>query len=62
MRVVSIGFEIVDGEKEISNLPPWMILYAGVTSRRYGYWAQLEMSFGYVSGWGHGCYTRELWR
>jgi hypothetical protein len=37
-------------------------LNSGVTSRRYGYRAQLEMSFGYLSGLGYGCYTRELWQ
>ena len=34
----------------------------GVTSMRYGYRAQVEMTFGYLSEWGHGCYTRELWQ
>jgi hypothetical protein len=29
---------------------------------RYGYRAQVEMTFGYLSEWGHGCYTRELWQ
>jgi hypothetical protein len=28
---------------------------------QFGQGAQLELSFGYLSRFGDGCYTRELW-
>ena len=28
----------------------------------FGLWAQMELSFGYLSRLGDGCYTRELWQ
>ena len=33
-----------------------------VTLAGYVVGSRMELSFGYLSGWGEGWYTRELWR
>jgi hypothetical protein len=38
------------------------VLHWGGNVVRFGLRAQLELSFGYLSRFGDGCYTRELWQ
>jgi hypothetical protein len=38
------------------------VLYFGGNIAWFGLRAQMELSFGYLSRFGDGCYTRELWQ
>jgi hypothetical protein len=41
------------------EVPPlhWRVTWPGAV-----FGARLELTFWYLSGWGDGCYTRQLWR